>query len=610
MTIRSRVRLWRDLHSAALLMALGACGGGGGGSSPPAPTYTVGGVVSGLLGSGLVLRDFSGAQLAVSGAGAFALPEALTRGSAYSISVAVQPSSPVQNCVVTNGIGTVASANVTSVEVDCEPAQFTSLVNQPPDSGYLTLLLTDGSVVMQSNNNAGVFYKLTPDQVGSYVNGTWSQLSSPPAGYAPSSGAAAVLADGRVLFVGGEYNLNQFDLPFAPSGLTNMSAIYDPATDVWQMIAPPPGVPYIGDVTSAVFPDGGFVFGDKLGRAMWRLDPVALTWSSLPAVAKADDFAEEGWTLLPDGDVFTIDVGNPRHAEHYDPGTGQWYSDGDTPNLLSSSTNYPAGLTYGPAPHVVVGGISYGPGPTGTYFPPGEIGPALLLPDGTVFATGAMAGGAASHTVIYTPALTSASSGSFVAGPDIPDGDDAGDTSAALLPSGHVLLAPLSGRIYEYGGGSIALTGALPSDGGTTQYFLLPLPNGQVLVTGGITGVYSGNGSADPAWAPTISAAPATIVRGSTYVISGTQFNGLSQAAAFGDELNSATNYPLVRLTNAASGHVAYLHTHGHSSMGVATGSKAVSTSFDVPAGVETGASSLVVVANGIASAPTSVTVN
>ena len=98
--------------------------------------------------------------------------------------------------------------------------------------------------------------------------------------------------------------------------------------------------------------------------------------------------------------------------------------------------------------------------------------------------------------------------------------------------------------------------------------------------------------------------------RGSTYVISGTQFNGLSQAAAVGDEFNNATNYPLVRITNTATGDVAYARTHDHSTMGVATGSTPVSTMFDVPAAAETGASSLVVVANGIASVPVSVTVN
>ena len=113
-----------------------------------------------------------------------------------------------------------------------------------------------------------------------------------------------------------------------------------------------------------------------------------------------------------------------------------------------------------------------------------------------------------------------------------------------------------------------------------------------------------------PAWAPTITTVPNTIVRGSTFKISGTQFNGLSQAAAFGDEFETSTNYPLVRITNQATGHVFYAKTHDHSTMAVATGSAIVSTNFDVPAGAETGASSIEVVANGIPSAKVSVTVN
>lgn len=592
-----------------LLMLLAGCSGGGT-SSMPSATYTVGGTVTGLSGSGLILQNNGGSSLAVTLPGAFTFADGLASGSAYSVTVATQPSSPTQTCVVTDGAGTVGTTNVTDVAVDCTPVPFTVLANQPPEPGELSLLLTDGSVMMQSASDAGVFYNLMPDSHGSYVNGTWRRLASPPTGYAPDAGAEAVLADGRVLFVGGEFNQNQYSLPFAPSGLTNMSAIYDPVSDIWTMIAPPPGVAYIGDVPSVSLPDGSFVFGDKLGRDMWRLDPVSLTWTSVAATGKADDFAEEGWTLLPDGDLFTIDVGNPPHAEHYDPIASQWYSDGNTPVGLTSPTGTPGGLTYGPAPVQVVGGVTYGPGPAGTYFPPGEVGPAMLLPDGRVFATGAAANGSVAHTAIYTRGSATADAGSFTAGPDFAAGDDAGDASAALLPSGHVLIAALSGRFYEYDGAALAVTGALPNDGGNTVYFILPLPNGQVLVTGGVTQVYSGNGSANPAWAPTITAVPTIVTRGSMYTISGTQFNGLSQAAAVGDEFNAATNYPLVRITNTATGHVVYARTHGHSSMGVATGSTIVTTLFDVSANTETGASSLAVVANGIASAPMGVTVN
>jgi hypothetical protein len=76
-----------------------------------------------------------------------------------------------------------------------------------------------------------------------------------------------------------------------------------------------------------------------------------------------------------------------------------------------------------------------------------------------------------------------------------------------------------------------------------------------------------------------------------------------------GDEFQNATNYPLVRITNATSGRVYYARTHDHSTMGVATGSKRVWTFFDVPKGIATGASTLEVVANGIASKPVNVTV-
>jgi hypothetical protein len=139
---------------------------------------------------------------------------------------------------------------------------------------------------------------------------------------------------------------------------------------------------------------------------------------------------------------------------------------------------------------------------------------------------------------------------------------------------------------------------------------LLVLPTGEVIVGGPPVQLYTSSGKPSAAWAPTIAACPASVTRGSTYVISGTQFNGLSQADAFGDEEQTATNYPLVRITNQATSHVFYARTHDHSTMGVATGSAIVSTNFDVPATMETGPSSLEVVANGIASVSVSVTVN
>ena len=69
-----------------------------------------------------------------------------------------------------------------------------------------------------------------------------------------------------------------------------------------------------------------------------------------------------------------------------------------------------------------------------------------------------------------------------------------------------------------------------------------------------------------------------------------------------------ATNYPIVRL-QYPNGRVVYCRTGGHSTMGVATGARIVSTSFTVPPGAPDGGANLVVVANGIASDPVPVVV-
>jgi hypothetical protein len=449
-----------------------------------------------------------------------------------------------------------------------------TLKHQPPDGAILTFQLTDGTVMAQGNSDSD-WWRLTPDNTGSYVNGTWTQLASLPTGYVPDAFASAVLADGRLVIVGGEYNNGNFVL-------TNLGAIYDPATSKWTSLAPPNHWNYIGDSPALVLPNGKFVVGDKLTKQMAALDPKTLLWQELPSPGKSDFDAEEGWTLLPNGTILTADVKNAPNSEIYTPSTHSWASAGSTIVDLHS-----------PSPF---GCIPYGPGGKLCYHPPGEIGPAILRPDGTVFVTGSntSSGSGAGHTAVYSPTA------GWSVGPDFPNGDNAGDSFAALLPNGNVLVEG-GFASYEFDGTRFT---AVPSTPGS----LMLLPTGEVLVGG--SEVYTSTGTYLPAWAPTIHTAPTSVTRGSTYKITGTQFNGLSQAAAFGDEFQTATNYPLVRITNLSSGHVFYAKTHDHSTMGVATGSRIVFTSFDVPAGMETGASSLVVVANGIPSQPVSLTVN
>ena len=84
-------------------------------------THTVGGTVSGLLGSGLVLQNNGSDDLAIGAGfnGDFTFAAQLANGSPYAVTVKTQPTDPVQTCTVTNGSGTLSGANVTNVDVDC-----------------------------------------------------------------------------------------------------------------------------------------------------------------------------------------------------------------------------------------------------------------------------------------------------------------------------------------------------------------------------------------------------------------------------------------------------------------------------------------------------------
>jgi hypothetical protein len=453
----------------------------------------------------------------------------------------------------------------------------------------LAWLMTDGSVLTQSSNQ-GNWYRYVPDAKGDYSNGTWSKVGSLPTGYAPTAFAADLLADGRLVISGGEYNRGgKYVLQ-----LVNLGAVYDPVKMRWAALGHPRGWLWIGDSPSSVLPDGRLLLGDKLHTWDASLDPKTLQWTSVSDADKADFNAEEGWTLLSDGSILTADVQRAPNAEIYNPTTGRWKSAGSTIVDLHSPTT-------------VKGCERYGPKPKDCYAPPGEIGPAILRPDGTVFYSGSFTGPqgtGAGHTAIYYS--TGKKAGKWVPGPDFPNGDNAGDSFAVLEPSGNVLVFGASGALYEWDGTTFAqvsgATGAGPP---------ILLPTGQVLMLAALRVVlYNPTGSPKASWMPTIESYPKNVTAGKTYKITGTQFNGLGQAMAYGDEEQNPTNYPLVRITNKASGLVYYARTHDHSTMGVATGSKLVWTFFDVPSRIASGASMLEVVANGIASKPVNVAVS
>ena len=472
------------------------------------------------------------------------------------------------------GITLIACLSLTSISV---AQKWQSLKHPPKFQTDTAVLLTDGRAMVHEYNSPN-WWALTPDNTGSYLNGTWKQLGSMPSDYAPLYFASNILPDGRVLVEGGEYN-------FLSQDETNLGAIYDPLTNKWTNVNPPANWGEIGDSPSIVLPNGIFFIGQNESTASAEFNAKTLKWT-IKGTGKSDEYAEEGMELLPDGKVLLVDTQNTPNSEIFNPKTSKWSSGGSTIVSLSISAGE-------------------------------ETGPALLRPEGSVFAMGANGGGAG-HTSIYDVAT-----GKWAAGPDFPNSDDMADAPAAVLPDGNILCetSPLVFQspvtFYEFNGTKFTKA-PLPKHTGNldTSYLgrLLVLPTGQILYTlaDGATEdaeIYTAKGTYQQAWAPTITTAPSTVTRGDTYKISGTQFNGLTHGAAYGDDAQMNTSYALVRITNNASNHVIYARTHNPSTMAVATGTKIVSTSFDVPATAETGASSLVVVTNGIPSAPVDVTV-
>lgn len=458
----------------------------------------------------------------------------------------------------------------------------------PGASPETALLMTNGTVIAH-DACTGNWYRLTPDSKGNYATGTWSKIAAMPSGYAPLYFASQVLPNGNMIMNGGEYNTTSCSPTW-----TTLGAMYLSNKDKWVSVAAPNGWGHIGDAQSVVLQSGRYMLADccNTSEALAKIGKKnKVTWTST-GTGKADDDDEEGWTLLPNGNVFTVDVwidsGKDSTAELYNPATGSWTATGTAPNIYADPSSK-------------------------------ELGPAVLLPNDTVFQVGTNPcanSSCASHTGIYN-----VSSGTWTAGPDEPKVSNSfystEDAPAVVLPDGNVLvqMSPAyacgsafcsPSHFFEYDGTSWTqvndpVSGQAASDASYEGRFL-PLPNGQELWTSdqGDVEVYTPTGSANPNWLPTITNVSATITRGTATSLSGTQLTGVADGGKYGDDAQMAENYPIIRVTNNSTGDVCFATTKKFS---------ASSAKFVLPNSCETGASAVEVVVNAISSAPSSVTV-
>ena len=211
------LRLLTALVASGLLAA---CGGGA--SVTPTATFSVGGLTSGLVGTGLVLQDNGRDNLPVSGNGAFTFQTPLTNGSSYLVSVATQPTKPSQNCIVVNGSGTVAEANVTSVQVQCATEGFTvgGSVNGLVGSG-LVLQDNGGNDLLISGSGPFTFLQTVGSGSG-YAVTVKTQPTGPAQNCAVTNGSGTV-GSVNITNVQVTCSPNKYTVSVAVSGLSTGS---------------------------------------------------------------------------------------------------------------------------------------------------------------------------------------------------------------------------------------------------------------------------------------------------------------------------------------------------------------------------------------------------
>ena len=448
--------------------------------------------------------------------------------------------------------------------------------NAPHNSGGLMLLLTDGTIMCKSSDGGGsgnIWMKLTPNANGSYLNGTWSTLASMANDRLYF--ASEVLQDGRVYVAGGEYGVGG-----------DFAEVYDPVANSWTNIPNSGG--HISDANSEILPDGRVLQSMLNGslRNSQIFDPKTNSYSAGPTSNGNPN--ESAWVKLPDNSILMVNIGT-RNSERYIPSLGKWITDATVPVDL-----------YDP----------YG----------GESGTAYMLPDGRAFFTGSPG-----TTAYYTPSGNT-DKGTWSAGPAIPNAQGQPDAPGAMMPNGKILLAvnpvPTDANhfiapttFYEFNYLTNGFTQIKSPTGATSENYqtfvsnMLVLPDGNIMY--GNQGnsayyIYTPDGTPLTAGKPTINQVSSADCSGSSYNISGTKFNGISEGASYGDDWQMSTNYPIVKLTNGTN--VYYARTTNWDNTGVQTGATVSNAQFTLPAGLPNGTYSLTVTANGISSDPVSFT--
>ncbi len=251
--------------TVAICLLVSACGGDG--ASPPSPQ--VGGTISGLSATGLVLANGSDTLAVGAGTTTFTMPRHLSTGDVYAITVATQPAG--LTCLVAHGSGTVATTDVTSAVVTC--------------NGPWTVTTVAGSDVSGTDDGPGAsatfgFLRgLAIDSSGNVYVADWGQIDR-LIRLVTSTGVVSTYAGIRN-YSGSNFNAFGFPDTVALDGAGNLY-VSDSLQDAVYLVKPDHSTNLVaqsGNINvyspSALALDsaGNIEFGDNESGALWVVTP-------------------------------------------------------------------------------------------------------------------------------------------------------------------------------------------------------------------------------------------------------------------------------------------------------------------------------------------------
>lgn len=423
----------------------------------------------------------------------------------------------------------------------------------------------------------------------------------------------------------------------------------------------------LGDDPSILLSSKNILVGDLINSNTYIYDSASNAWSLSGTKVYPDSSDEEGWTRTSGGTIVNYDLfqsiaTNGSYAEKYNPKTGLWTgispSDGTAKGTIPQLSSITLGYELGPSLRVQDGRVLeigatqhnafYNPA-TNTWVPgPDTIGtlngipspfgaddaPGAILPDGhVIFAADAGASTFTSSGNIKTGSFvikdipstailqvywsvygTGIPGGAYIVSVDSPsqvtisspataniNGDAISWGGTFSNPTELFDFDPLAGKISQITSpdGNLAYEGSYPTR-------MLILPTGQLLFSD----------SSSQLWVYTSSGVPNLLLQpfitnisyqgGGRFQLSGFQLDGQSAGAAYGDDDQMDSNYPIIRMVNA-SGNVFYARTSDWSKIAVGGGTGVETVEFTLNPGITPGDYAVIVSGAGISSLPVSI---